>query len=102
MNKYICEKQFLTDHLFTELRLISINFISSRINNFINIFIMMIVFFFIVIAAVNAINFHSVLESVDAECPKPCPECEWATLLLDGMHKLHATIDKVSFFVLLQ
>jgi len=54
----------------------------------------MIVIFFIVIAAVNAINFHSVLESVDAECPKPCPECEWATLLLDEMHKLHATIDK--------
>ena len=58
---------------------------------------MMIVIFF-VIAAVNAINFQSVLESIDAECPKQCPECEWATLLLDGMHKLHATIDKVSIF----
>ena len=57
----------------------------------------MIVIFF-VIAAVNAINFQSVLESIDAECPKQCPECEWATLLLDGMHKLHATIDKVSIF----
>ena len=60
---------------------------------------MMIVIFFIVIAAVNALNFHAVLESVDAECPKPCPECEWATLLLDGVHKLHATIDKVSKFL---
>ena len=60
---------------------------------------MMGIIFFIVIAAVNAINFHSVLESVDAEYPKPCPECEWATLLLDGMHKLHATIDKVSIFL---
>ena len=59
----------------------------------------MIVIFFIVIAAVNALNFHAVLESVDAECPKQCPECEWATLLLDGVHKLHATIDKVSKFL---
>ena len=59
----------------------------------------MIVIFFIVIAAVNALNFHSVLESVDAECPKPCPECEWAILLLDGVHKLHSTIDKVSKFL---
>ena len=58
----------------------------------------MIVIFF-VIAAVNAINFQSVLELIDAECPKQCPECVCATLLLDGMHKLHATIDKVSKFL---